>query len=148
MKAVIALACSKVALTGPPFLGRFSFLAENLNVNTPPYNRVSMFGVVAGERCVLELRGGAGGVPDSAEPGPGRVDGRVCAGADAPPWGDLRRGVSARAGRTHADICELYCAGRALRGADDCVHRGIAGRGQSEDGGAAGADGFDPGDGG
>src|SRR6266852_3709439 len=129
MKAVIALACSKVALTGPPFLGRFSFLAENLNVNAPPYDRVSMFGVVAGERCVLELRGGAGGVPDSAEPGPGRGDGRVCAGADAPPWSDLRRGVLGGPGGAHTDLCQFCDTGGSLRGADDCIDGRVAGRG-------------------
>ncbi len=107
-----------------------------------------MFGTVAGKRCASELCGGAGGVPDPAEPGPGRGDGGICIGTGAPPWSDLRRGVFVGAGGAHTDLCQFCDTGSSLRGADDCVHGGIAGRGQSEDGGVAGANGFDPGDGG
>src|SRR6266851_2213500 len=111
-----------------PNLTRISQLGT-YNDKYPPHHRVSMFGVVAGERRVFELRGGAGGVPDPAEPGPGRGDGWVCTGTDAFAWGDLWNCALVSAAGAHADVCQFCGAGGALRGADDCVDGGVAGRG-------------------
>src|SRR6266849_6207578 len=109
-----------------PNLTRISQLGT-YNDKYPPHHRVSMFGAVAGKRRVFEFRSGAGRVPDPAEPRPGWGDGGVCPGADAFAWRGMRNCAVASAADAHADVWQLCGAGGALRGADDCVDRGVAG---------------------
>ena len=101
---------------------------------------------MAGERCVSELCGGAGGVPDPGEPGPGRGDRRVRAWADAYDWHRLRVGASPGATDADEDVCELGYAGGAVRGVDDHIDSDFAIYGQREDGQSASANGVDSSD--
>ena len=103
---------------------------------------------MAGERRVPELCGGAGGVSDFGEPGPGRRDGRLRALVDAHDRSGLRDRDFAGAGAADTHGIELGGAGGALCSVDDWAHGGVAACGESEDGGAAGADGVDSSDGG
>ncbi len=74
---------------------------------------------MAGERCVSELCGGAGGVPDTGEPGPGWGDGRIRALVDAHDRRNLRDCDPADAAGEDADVCEFGNSGGALCCADD-----------------------------
>lgn len=101
---------------------------------------------MAGKRCVPELCGGAGGVPDFGEPGPGGGHCWLFADADASGRDCLRRGAPAGTAHEDSNVCELRDACSVVRGADDRVDGGLAVHGEREDGSAAGANGIDSGD--
>ena len=103
---------------------------------------------MAGERCVPELCGGAGGVSDFGEPGPGGGYGGVRVVVDAHDRGGLRD--CDLGGAIVADTVGFRVGGTggALCFVDDWADGGFTACGESEDGGAAGANGVDPGDGG
>ena len=101
---------------------------------------------MAGERCVFEFCGGAGGVSDLGEPGPGGCHGGIRVVVDAHDRGGVRDCDIAGTFVEDADVFEPGWTCGALYLADDWVDGGVAACGESEDGGATGADGIDPGD--
>ncbi len=103
---------------------------------------------MVGERCVPELRGGAGGVSDFGKPGLGGGDGGVRIVADAHDWSCLRDRDFAGAGAADAHVFESGGARGAMRCAHDWAHGSVAACRQPQDGGAADADGVDSSDGG
>src|SRR5467141_711534 len=102
------------------------FWLKSLHVNLPSYDRVSRFEPVAGERRVPELRGGARGVSDFGEPGPGGSHGRVRIVVDAHDWSGVRGRDSAGSFGADADVCEFGDAGGAVCSADDWAHSRVA----------------------
>jgi len=81
---------------------------------------------VAGERCVPELCGGAGGISDFGEPGPGGGDGWVRVVVDAYDWSGVRDYHAAGSIAANADGCELGDAGGAVCCTHDWAHGGVA----------------------
>lgn len=106
-----------------------------------------MFELVAGERRVPELCGGPGSISDSGEPGSGWGNGRLRTMVDAHDRSRLRDCDRGGAAGAYAYGFKPRGAGSALRFAHDRAHRGVATCCQSQNGGAADADGIDPGDG-
>jgi len=101
---------------------------------------------VVGERCVFEFCGGAGGVSDFGEPGPGRGHGGVRAVVDAHDRRGVRGGAAGGAHWAGAFIAGITEPGGVVRRADDRSYGGVAACREPEDGGAASADGLDRGD--
>ncbi len=99
---------------------------------------------MAGERRVPEFCGGAGGVSDTGEPGPGGGDGWVWALVDAHGRRGVRNRHSAGSSAEDSNVCQSCVARSAVRCLDDLAHGGVAACRESEIGGAAGADGVDP----
>ena len=103
---------------------------------------------MAGERYVHGFCGGAGGVSDIGEPGPSGGDGWVWAVVDAHDWGGVRDRDFVGSFVADSGVRESCYACDSVCGAYDFAHGGVAACGKPEDGGAAGADGVDSGDGG
>src|ERR1700742_2959450 len=91
----------------------------DLYVRISSHNSVPLSQRVAGERCVFEFCGGAGGVSRFGEPRSGWSVGWVCVVVDAHDWGDLRRRVSGFAVFADAKFLDALGAGDFVRGADD-----------------------------
>ena len=98
------------------------------------------------ERRFPELCGGAGCIPCTGEPGPGRSDGWVFVVANAFDRSGVRDRLPSRPAGTDSDICKFRNASGAMRRVDDHAHSRFTTYCQPKDGVVTDADGVDTGD--